>query len=66
MPLKNGSSQQTISRNIAELVDEYKEAGHIGASHPESKQKAVKQAVAIALNKAGKSRNRAAPKAKRA
>ena len=56
MPLKKGSSQKTISGNIAELVMSIRKRGHIGASHPESKQKAVKQAVAIALTKAGKSR----------
>ena len=74
MPLKGGSSKQTISHNIAELVDEYKEEGHIGNSRPASKQKAVKQAVAISLTKAGKSRKqtgdqkpagkKAAPKSK--
>ena len=63
MPLKNGSSKKTIGGNIAELVDEYKEEGHIGTSHPETKQKAVKQAVAIALTKAGKSRKQTGAKA---
>jgi hypothetical protein len=62
MPLAKGSSRKTISANIAEMVDEYKEEGHIGASHPETKKKAVKQAVAIALTKAGRSRKQAAKK----
>jgi len=57
MPLKKGSSQSVVSSNIRSLVDEWKEDGSIGASHPPTKKKAIKQAVAIALATAGKSRN---------
>lgn len=56
MPLKRGSSQKTISGNVSEMVRKYKKTGSIGTSKPASKGKAVKQAVAIALSKAGKSR----------
>ncbi len=56
MPLRKGRSQKTIGSNIEKLVHEYEDSGTIGASHPASKKKAVKQAVAIALKKAGKSR----------
>lgn len=56
MPLKRGSSQATISANVKKLVHEYDEDGAIGTSHPKSRKKAVKQAVAIALSEAGKSR----------
>jgi hypothetical protein len=56
MPLKKGSSQKTISRNIGELVGAYKEKGRIGTSKPKSKAAAVKQAAAIAYAKAGKTR----------
>ncbi len=56
MPLKKGSSQSVVSSNIRTLVDDWKEDGSIGASHPSTKKKAIKQAVAIALAKAGKSR----------
>lgn len=59
MPLKKGSSQKTISRNIGELVGAYKEKGRIGTSKPKSKAAAVKQAAAIAYAKAGKSRKMA-------
>ena len=56
MPLKKGSSQSVVSRNIKTLVDDWKKDGSIGTSHPDTKEKAIKQAVAIALDKAGKSR----------
>ena len=57
MPLRKGSSQSVVSSNIKALVDEWKKDGSIGASHPPTRNKAIKQAVAIALGKAGKSRN---------
>ncbi|HUV99728.1 MAG TPA: hypothetical protein VMV88_06180 [Gallionella sp.] len=57
MPLKKGASQTVVSSNIKTLVHEWEEDGSIGSSHPATKQKAVKQAVAISLNKAGKNRN---------
>jgi len=56
MPLKKGSSQKTISRNIGELVGTYGEKGRIGTSKPKSRSDAVKQAAAISYAKAGKSR----------
>ncbi len=57
MPLRNGNSRASVSSNIKKLVGEWKHDGAIGSSHPQSKKKALKQAVAIALSKAGKSRN---------
>jgi hypothetical protein len=57
MPLKRGSSQETISANIKRLVHEYDEDGKIGTSHPKSRKKAIKQAAAIAYDKAGRSRD---------
>jgi hypothetical protein len=59
MPLKKGSSQKTISSNIGEIVRDYKQDGMIGTSKPKSKAAAVKQAAAIAYDKAGKSRKMA-------
>jgi len=60
MPLKKGSSQKTVSENIGKLVHEFDREGHIGTSKPASRRKAQKQAVAIALNKAGRSRRKPA------
>jgi hypothetical protein len=56
MPLKSGSSKKTIGKNVSELMGSFKGKGKIGSSHPKSKKAAQKQAVAIALNKAGKSK----------
>lgn len=64
MPLKKGSSDQTVSSNIKTEVHEYEKTGRIGASHPASKKAAVKRAVAIALSKAGRSRKQTGAKAK--
>jgi len=57
MPLRKGSSKAAVSSNIKTMVHEWEKDGSIGSSHPPTKQKAVKQAVAISLKKAGKSRN---------
>ena len=59
MPLKKGSSQKTISSNIGELVRTFKDTGKIGTSKPKSKSAAVRQAAAIAYDKAGKTRKMA-------
>jgi hypothetical protein len=58
LPLKKGSSQSVVSGNIKTLIDEWKKDGSIGTSHPPTKTKAIKQAVAIALSKAGKTREK--------
>lgn len=56
MPLKKGSSRKTISSNIGEIVRDYKKDGMIGTSKPKNKAAAVKQAVAVAYSKAGKTK----------
>lgn len=61
MPLKSGSSQKTIGKNVSELMRSYKKKGKIGTSRPKSKKQAQKQAVAIALSKAGKSKMNESP-----
>ena len=58
MPLKKGTSKKAISANVKELMGAYKEKGKIGSSKPASKKKAQKQAVAIALSKAGKKKRK--------
>jgi hypothetical protein len=59
VPLKGGKSNKTIGKNVKELVKTYEKKGKIGASKPASKKAAQKQAVAIALSRAGKSRKMA-------
>ena len=56
MPLKSGSSQATISKNIEELMHSFHGSGKIGTSMPMSNKAASAQAAAIAYSKAGKSR----------
>jgi hypothetical protein len=63
MPLKKGSSRATVSSNIKEMVDDWGDDGSIGTSKPQSKKKAVKQATAIALKKAGRSKYQTGGKA---
>ena len=58
MPLKKGKSRKTMSANIKELVDTYKQSGKIGTSKPKSKKKAIKQAVAISYATARKSKSK--------
>lgn len=59
--LKAGKSPETKSENISELMGSYKRTGDIGTSEPASKEKAQKQAVAIAMDKARESNNAATP-----
>lgn len=63
MPLKKGSSAKTIGKNIGELVGTYEKKGKIGSSRPKNKKAAQKQAIAIALSTAGKSKAPAKKKA---
>lgn len=63
MPLRKGRSQKTVSSNIKTLVHEFDQDGKIGASHPASRKKAIKQAVAISMRKAGISRKQPGSKA---
>lgn len=56
MPLKTGRSRKVVSENVSEMMGSFKKTGKLGTSKPKSKEKAQKQAVAIALDKAGKAR----------
>lgn len=58
MPLKGGKSRHTVSTNIKALMHEWEADGRIGSSHPADRKHAQRQAVAIALDKAGVSRKR--------
>lgn len=65
MPLKKGSSQKTISKNIKTLMDEKPSAARKKAiktiakkKHISEKKAEQQQAIAIAYSKAGKSKNK--------
>lgn len=50
--MKEGYSRETIAANIRELLHKWKETGRIGTSKPRTKKEAMKQAAAIAYEKA--------------
>jgi hypothetical protein len=56
MPLTKGKSREAVSKDVQTLVRDWEKDGNIGNTHPKSKKKAVQQAVAISLKKAGKSK----------
>ena len=56
MPATHHKKADPVSKQITEIVHDWERDGSIGASHPKTKKKAVKQAVAISLKKAGKSK----------
>jgi hypothetical protein len=58
MPLAKGKSNKVVSKNIQTLVDDFQRKGSIGTSKPANKAAAVKQATAIALQKAGRQRGK--------
>lgn len=53
MPLKSGSSIETIGGNIGDMIDKYKETGKIGNITPKSMAHAQQIATAAANQKAG-------------
>ena len=58
MPLVKGKSDKAVSKNVSTLVGDFEKSGRIGTSKPASKAAATKQAVAIALRKAGRSKKK--------
>lgn len=52
-PLKSGKSQDTISKNVQELLRTYKRTGKIGRITPKNMAHAQRVANAIARDKAG-------------
>jgi len=52
VPLQEGKSKKTISKNIKEMMEKYKRSGSIGSTNPKSTSHAQEIASAIAYNKA--------------
>jgi hypothetical protein len=57
VPLLPGKKNQ--SANISEMVHSYDASGKIGHAHPESREKAIKMAIAASYAKLGEARARA-------
>ena len=51
MPLKEGGSEDAFAYNVKEAMNVYDATGKIGKSKPESRKKALQQALAIAYSK---------------
>jgi hypothetical protein len=51
MPLMGGPSKKAFEGNVSELIKAFKAKGKIGTSTPKNKEKARKQALAIAFSK---------------
>jgi hypothetical protein len=56
MPLLNGNSDKVVANNIQELIDSYKQTGKIGNTSPKDEAHAQRIAIAIAYDKAGRTR----------
>jgi hypothetical protein len=54
--MATSKAREKVSQDVKKIVHNWEKDGEIGNSHPKSKKKAVKQAVAISLKKAGKSK----------
>ncbi len=54
--MPTSKANEKVGRNIKKIVHNWEQDGAIGNSHPKSKKKAIKQAVAISFKKAGKSK----------
>lgn len=57
MPLQKGSSQKTISKNIAECIRSYKNSGKIGNTTPKNLKHAMSICSAAAYSSARKSKS---------
>lgn len=56
MPLKEGEDKEAFAYNVKEAMNTYDATGKIGKSKPESRKKALQQALAIAYNKKSESK----------
>jgi hypothetical protein len=58
MPLSEGKSKKAVSGNIRELLRKFRKSGTIGNTRPRSPAHARRIAIAAAMRKAGKSRQK--------
>ena len=54
--MPTSKAREKVSQDVKKIVHNWEKDGAIGSSHPKSKKKAVKQAVAISLKKEGLSK----------
>lgn len=55
MPLKDGEEKEAFAYNVKETMNTYDATGKIGKSKPESRKKALQQALSIAYSKKSES-----------
>ena len=64
MAISKRKKNDFISDKISVIMREYDETGMVGRSYPRNRRKAQKQAVAIALSNAGKTKKKSKRKSK--
>jgi len=55
LPLKDGEDKESFAYNVKETMNTYDVTGKIGKSKPDSRKKALQQALSIAYSKKSES-----------
>ena len=52
--LQKGTSWSNVSSNVRKLVDEWEHAGKVGDRQPATRKEAIREAIALSLQQAGR------------